>query len=74
MVQLNLENYKMVMELLSGSPFEIIQTHTHSKYTNDFFDVIIKNNSSIIVVDKREKKGKQTFYRDLKLAYHNVFT
>jgi len=38
-----------------------------SKYVNDNFDIIVQNNSSIVVVDKTLKR----FYRDLKTAYSN---
>lgn len=49
--------------------YSIIQFPLFSKYVNDKFDILIQNNSNIVVVDKNLKR----IYKDLKTAYKNIF-
>lgn len=49
--------------------YSIIHFPLFSKYVNDKFDILIQNNSNIVVVDKSLKR----IYKDLKTAWKNIF-
>jgi len=67
-VQINQANTSMINEIMNNN-YRIIEDGTFTKYVNNTFDIIVKNNSSIIVIDKREPT---TFYKDLRTAHTNI--
>lgn len=55
MTQLNIENTKLLVKLFKQNPVHIFKDNESqiTKYTNCYFDVLIKTNGNIVVVDKR---------------------
>lgn len=72
MVQLNTSNSQMIFRLFQGTNFDIEQNPTHIKYTNHMFDIIVKNNTSIVVIDKRHMNANPVVYNDLKVAFSQI--
>ena len=52
--------------------YELLENDGYVKYTNRDFEVIVKSNHSIIVIDKRDPL-KQTIYNNLRTAYKQLF-
>lgn len=72
MIQLNTINIQMIMDILQGSRFKIEENPTHVKYVNQRYDIVIKNNTSIIVIDKRLANGCPVIYKDLRTAHNQI--
>lgn len=73
MVQINAVNHNMIMDIM-GNLYEIENNQEFTKYANNFFDIVVKNNSSIIVIDKRDTytDGIPIVYKDLRIAHTNI--
>lgn len=69
MVQLSTENARCIYELMNHS-LTVMATHKCTKYANDNFEILVKNNNNIIVIDKRS--DTKVIYQDLKTAYKRL--
>lgn len=59
----------LLINQIMNNGYSIIHFPLFSKYVNDKFDILIQNNSNIIVVDKILKR----IYKDLKTAWKNIY-
>jgi hypothetical protein len=66
---LNQGNQIMIVEIMKNQ-FTVSNFPNFRKYINDYFEIIVQNNKSIIVIDKILNR----FYKDLKIAYANILT
>lgn len=71
MAPLNIDNLGMVMEIMNkgGHDSTHESTKQYTKYSNSQFEIIVKNNSSIVVIDKRLPVK---VYSDLRTAYMQI--
>ena len=65
--QLNQGNQMMIVEILKNR-FTVSDFPHFKKYINDYFEIIVQNNKSIVVIDKVLNR----IYMDLKTAYANI--
>ena len=76
MVEINVSNHQMIMDIFDNdiATIKVEKNPSFIKYINPHFDVVIKNNSSIIVIDKRKINidGIPIIYKDLKTAHTHI--
>lgn len=72
MVSINNVNMNMIMDIMNGCGRKCKeeQNTQYTKYTNSQFEIIVKNNSSIVVFDKRGPVTR--CFSDLKTAHTQI--
>lgn len=66
---INSTNYNMIMSIMDNK-YNLVNEAYLTKFVNAKYEVIVKNNSSIVVVDK--SRNTQVIYKDLKTAHNQI--
>jgi Lhr-like helicase len=62
---------EMIIDILMNK-YDMVEHESYIKFYNGQFDIVVKSNHSIIVVDKRS--DQEIVYKDLKLAHESILT
>lgn len=65
------ENMVMINDIMNHD-YRVESVGGYTKLINNKFDIFIKSNSSIVVIDKRNNYQQPTVYKDLKTAHINL--
>lgn len=70
MIQLTSENAKYLQDIMGHVNYDIVSTQECTKFINSDFEILVKNNNNIIVIDKRSTV--KSIFKDLKTASKHI--